>query len=83
MPGALTVLSASTTAVCVSEAMEKAAGVYQSPYTIKALFFHQHHAFLQFTNVNTFNLSNKINYTINFRCFQRFTARTILSQIWP
>lgn len=54
MPGALTVLSRTTTAYMVALAMEKSANIHLSRFSDRALSFHQHHAFIEFTNVGFF-----------------------------
>lgn len=52
MPGALSVLSRSTTASLVALAMEKCAQIHLNRFRERAFSFQQHHTFIEFTNVN-------------------------------
>lgn len=51
MPGALTVLSQTTTAPLVALAMEKCAQIHLNRYKDRAFSYQHHHAFIEFTNV--------------------------------
>lgn len=72
MPGALSVLSRSTTASWVALAMEKCAQIHLNRYKDRAFSYQHHHAFIEFTNVGTqYLLCVKIIPSCFFRCFQK------------